>query len=46
MLEKDWVIGQSKDPEIREIKYFISNKKLKGHKVYSQDPKITKQYLR
>ena len=43
---KDWVITQSKYPAIREIKYLINNKKLKGWKVYSQDPQITKQYLR
>ena len=46
MMVKDWIITQSKDPAIREIKYLINNKKLKGWKVYSQDPKITKQYLR
>ena len=41
----DWAGAQSKDPAIREIKYLINNKKLKGHKVYSQDPQVTKQYL-
>ena len=46
MLVEDWVVGQSKDPAIREIKQLISKNKLKGHKVYSQDPQIIKQYLR
>ena len=43
---KDLVTAQSKDPAIRKIKYLINNKKLKGLKVYLQDPQITKQYLR
>ena len=42
----DWIIVQSQDPEIREIKYLMSKNKLKGHKVYLQDPQILKQYLR
>ena len=46
MLVKDWVVAQSKDPRVREIKYLINNKKLKGCKVSSQDPQVTKQYLR
>ena len=46
MLVKDWIIAQSKNPSIREIKYLINNKKLKWQKVYSWDPQITKQYLR
>ena len=46
MLVKDWIIAQSKVPAIREIKYLINNKKLKGQKVYPQDPQNTKQYLR
>ena len=46
MLVKDWVVAQSKDCVIREIKYLINNKKLKGHNVYSWDPQVTKQYLR
>ena len=46
MLVKDWVVAQSKEPAISEIKYFINNTKLKGHKVYSQNPQVTKQYLR
>ena len=43
---EDWIVAQSKDPAIREIKYLISKNKLKGCKVYSQDPQIIKQYLR
>ena len=43
---KYWVMAQSKDPAIREIKYLINNKKLKGQKVFSWDPQITKQYVR
>ena len=43
---KDWIITQNKDPEIREIKYLINNKRLKGRKIYSQDASSTKQYLR
>ena len=46
MLVEDWVVAQSKDPAKMEIKYLINNKKLKGHKVYSRDPQITKHYLR
>ena len=46
MMVKDWIITQSKDPAIREIKYLINNKKLRGQRVYSQDPKNTKQYIR
>ena len=42
----DWIVAQRKDPAIREIKYLISKNKLEGHKVYSQDPQIIKQYLR
>ena len=30
MLIKDWIIVQSKDPPIREIKYLINNKRLNG----------------
>ena len=30
MLLKDWIIAQSKDPVIREIKYLISNKQAEG----------------
>ena len=36
---KDWIITQNKDPAIREIQYFINNKRLK---VLSQDAQITK----
>ena len=46
MSVKDWVIAQNKDPAIREIKYLINNKRLKGRKVYSQDLQIVKQYIR
>ena len=46
MSVKDWVIVQSKDPAIREIKYLINKKKLKGQKVYLWDPQIIKHYLR
>ena len=35
MLVEVWIVAQSKDPAIRENKYLISKKKLKGHKVYS-----------
>ena len=35
MSVKDWVVAQSKDPAIWEIKYLINNKMLKGQKVYS-----------
>ena len=43
---EDWIIAQSQDPMIREIKDHISKNKLKGHKVYVPDPQIMKQYLR
>ena len=46
MSVKDWVITQNKDPEIREIKYLINNKRLKGRKVCWQEAQITKQYFR
>ena len=46
MSVEDWVVVQSKDPAIREIKYLINTNKLKGCKVYSHDPQVTKQYLR
>ena len=46
VLVKDWIVTQGKDSAIREIKYLIHNKKLKGGKLYLQDPQITKQYLR
>ena len=46
MLVKDWMVAMSKDPTIREIKYIINYKKLRGQKVYSWDPQITQQYLR
>ena len=46
MLVEDCVVAQSKDPVVREIKYLINNNKLKGCKVSSQDPQVTKQYLR
>ena len=46
MSVEDWVIAQSKDPVVREIKYLINNNKLKGHKVFSWDPQVRKQYLR
>ena len=45
MLQKDWIITQSQDPAIREIKYLISKNKLMEHKVYLQDPQTLKQYL-
>ena len=45
MSQKDWIIAQSQDPMIREIKYHISKSKLKGYKVYFQDAQILKQYL-
>ena len=32
MLVKDWVITQNKDPEIREIRYPLNNKRLKNEK--------------
>ena len=35
--------GPNQDPAIREIKYLISKNKLRGHKVYLQDPQIMKQ---
>ena len=34
MSVKDWIIIQGKDPAIKEIKYLIKNKRLKGRKVY------------
>ena len=40
---ENWIVAQSKDPMIREIKYFMSKNKVKGSKVYSQDPQIMKQ---
>ena len=46
MLVEDWVVAQSKDVVIREIKYLISKNKLKGCKVYLWDQQVTKQYLR
>ena len=46
MLAKYWVITQNKEPAIREIKYLINSKWLKGRKVYSQGLQIKKQYLR
>ena len=46
ILVEDWVVDQSKDPTIRESKYLINIYKLKGLKVYSHDPQVTKQYLR
>ena len=41
MSVKDWVVAQSKDLAIREIKYLINDKKLKGWNVYSWDPQTT-----
>ena len=38
MLLKDWIVAQSQDPVIREIKYLISKNKQRGCKVYLQDP--------
>ena len=32
MLVKDWVIAQSEDPAIREIKYLLNNKDSKGER--------------
>ena len=46
MWVEDLVVAQSKHPAIRDIKYLINNKKLKGCNMYSQDPQITKRYLR
>ena len=46
ILVADWVVVKSKDTVIREIKYLISKTKLKGHRVYSWDPHITKPYMR
>ena len=46
MSVEHWIITQSKDPAIREIRYLINNKTLKGRKVYSWDPQIIKQHLR
>ena len=45
MLLKDWIIAQSQDPVIKEIKHLINKNKLKGHKVDSQDQQPQKQYL-
>ena len=42
MSVEDLAVAQSKDPAIREIKYLINNNKLKGCKVYSLDPQVTK----
>ena len=42
---EDWIIAHSQDPMIREIKYLISENKLKGCQVYLQDPEIMKQYM-
>ena len=42
---EDLIVAQSKDPGIRETKCLISKSKLKGHKVYSWDSQIIKQYL-
>ena len=38
MALEDWIIAQNQDPTIREIRYFISKNKLKGCKMYLQDP--------
>ena len=46
MLLENWILVQSQDPAIREIKYLINKNTLKGHKVYLQDLQIMKQYLR
>ena len=46
LLVEDWIVAQSKNPAIREIKYLINTNKLKGCKAYTQDPQVTKQYLR
>ena len=46
MLLEDWIVAQCQDTVKREIKYFIRKNKLKGCKVYLQDPQIMKQYLR
>ena len=45
-LLEDWIITQSQEPVIREIKYLLSKNKLKGCKVYLQDPQIMKHNLR
>ena len=45
MLLKDWIIAQSQDPVLREIKYLISKNKLKGCKEYLHEPQTLKQYL-
>ena len=42
MSVEDWVVAQSKDPMIKEIKYHFNNNKLKGCRVNSWDPQITK----
>ena len=46
MLLEDWIMAQSQDPLIRKIKDLINKNKLKGCKVYLQDPQIMKQCLR
>ena len=46
MSVKHWFITQNNDATIRETKYLINNKGLKGRKVYSQDAPSTKQYFR
>ena len=43
---EDWIMAQSQDPAIREIKYLINKNKLKRYNVYSWDPQIMKQYPR
>ena len=46
MFLEDWIVAKSQDPVKREIRYFISKNKLKGHRMYLQDPQIMKEYLR
>ena len=41
---EDWIVAQSKDLVIREIKYLISKNKLKGCRVYSQDSQLVKEF--
>ena len=41
MLIKDWIITQSKELAMREIKYPINSKRLRGGKVYLWDAQIT-----
>ena len=43
---RGWDHGPKSRPSDKGIKYFISKNKLKGFKVYLQDPQIMKQYLR